>query len=77
VQVIQLDGADDAVMAALDESMLAAGQWENPLDDVIDLRRLLQRLPPRRQSVFCRLFSGYTQKEIAADIGRSARTIAS
>jgi RNA polymerase sigma-70 factor (ECF subfamily) len=61
-----------------ERTTLTDGAWIRELspDDVLSLDEALESLPPRqRQIVECRFFGGMEDKEIAAALGVSERTI--
>jgi two-component system response regulator FixJ len=64
----------DALLAAVDGA-LRHRSGETGVEDAETVRQRLQRLTPREYEVFDRLVAGMSNKEIAARIGISPRTV--
>jgi DNA-directed RNA polymerase specialized sigma24 family protein len=77
LRVLDLDVLDEPSTSAWQNPMLPTSRCEAPLDDLVELRRILQRFSARRRSVLQGIISGYTLGEIAVEIGCSLRTVAS
>ena len=65
----------DALLAAVMRALALEAEWRRTRDRIDEAARLLERLTPREREVLDHVAQGKANKQIAADLGTSEKTV--